>query len=150
MIGSTNRIGRRAAVCALAASAAALLAAAPAKAAVSAPKPIAPASGAVVQFPQVLVWTHVKQAAKYEVEIAGSGMNTPALAGQSDFYTRNTRATVTKTIADGNYAWRVRSIGADGSGSRWTAWRPFQKKWEPGQKLLPQSIQRRRLRKRLR
>ena len=138
MIGRTNRFRRRAAICALALAAAvtALLAAGPAKATVSVPKPIAPAAGAVVQFPQVLVWTRVRQAEKYEVEIAGAGMNTPALAGQSDFYTRNTRATVTKTIADGSYAWRVRALGADGSISRWTAWRPFQKKWTARPSLL--------------
>jgi hypothetical protein len=120
----------------------ALLAAGRARAAVARPTQTAPQAGATTQFAPTFAWSRVPKADRYELEIGGPGMSSPALAGQGDFYTRNTRATLTKTIPDGTYAWRVRALGADGSTSAWTAWRSFQKAWAGQPSLqLPSSGQ---------
>ncbi|HEX9093904.1 MAG TPA: hypothetical protein VF902_07970, partial [Coriobacteriia bacterium] len=76
-------------------------------------------------------WTRVAKADRYEFQIsADAGMGSPVLAsGENDFFTRNTRATLTKTIPNGTYYWRVRAVGVDGSVSRWTVPRSFRKNW---------------------
>jgi len=109
----------------------ALLTAGPARAAVERPRQTAPAAGAVVQFVPAFAWTRVAKADRYEFQIsADAGMNSPVLgSGEDDFFTRNTRATVSKTIPNGTYYWRVRTIGVEGSVSQWTAPRSFSKKW---------------------
>jgi large repetitive protein len=109
----------------------AFLMAGPARAAVDRPTPTAPAVGATLQFLPTLAWTPVKGADKYEVQVsADAGMDSPVLGpGKDDFLTKNTRATLTQTVPNGTYYWRVRAIGADSSVSPWTAPRPFQKLW---------------------
>jgi hypothetical protein len=103
----------------------------PARAAVDRPSPTAPGAGATVQFLPVLAWNPVKGADKYEVQVsANAGMDAPVLgAGKDDFLTRNTRATLSQTVPNGTYYWRVRALGGDGSVSPWTAPRSFQKLW---------------------
>jgi hypothetical protein len=109
----------------------AFLMAGPARAAVDRPTPTAPGAGATVQFLPVLAWNPVKGADKYEVQVsANAGMDAPVLgAGKDDFLTRNTRATLTQTVPNGTYYWRVRALGGDGSVSPWTAPRSFRKLW---------------------
>ena len=109
----------------------AFLMAGPARAAVARPSATAPAAGATVQFLPALAWTPVQGADKYEVQVsADAGMDSPVLGpGKDDFLTKNTRATLTQTVPNGTYYWRVRAIGADGSVSPWTPPRPFQKIW---------------------
>src|SRR5207302_3975945 len=43
--------------------------------------------------------------------------------------TRNTRAALLKTVPNGTYYWRVRTVGPDGSVSAWTSPRSFTKNW---------------------
>src|ERR1044072_7501805 len=58
------------------------------------------------------------------------GMNSPVLGeGKDDSFTLNTRATLLKTVPNGTYYWRVRSVGPDGSVSAWTTPRAFTKNW---------------------
>ena len=112
-------------------AAVAFLMAGPARAAVDRPTPTAPAVGATVQFLPVLAWNPVAGADKYEVQVsADAGMDAPVLgAGKDDFLTKNTRATLTQTVPNGTYYWRVRALGGDGTVSPWTAPRSFQKLW---------------------
>src|SRR5439155_10906444 len=107
------------------------LTAGPARGAIDRPAQTSPAANAVVQFLPAFAWTPVAGADKYEFQIsADPGMNSPVLGtGKDDFFTRNTRATLLKTIPNGNYWWRVRATTADGSISPWTAPRPFKKAW---------------------
>jgi len=109
----------------------AFLTAGPARGAVTRPTQTAPAAGAVVQFLPSFAWTPVSGAARYEFQIsADAGMNSPVLgSGKDDFFTRNTRATLTKTIPNGTYYWRVRSTNAAGESSKWTEPRSFRKLW---------------------
>ena len=108
-----------------------MLSAGPARAALDHPTPTAPANGAVSQFLPAFAWTAANGADKYEFQIAADpGMNSPVLGqGKDDFFTRNTRATLTKTVPNGTYYWRVRSVGPDGSVSAWTSPRSFTKNW---------------------
>jgi hypothetical protein len=108
-----------------------MLSAGPARAALDRPTPTAPAQGAVSQFLPAFAWTPVSGADKYEFQIAAdAGMNSPVLGhGKDDFFTRNTRATLTMTVPNGTYYWRVRSVGPDGSVSAWMSPRSFTKNW---------------------
>jgi hypothetical protein len=109
----------------------AFLTAGPARGAVTRPTQTAPAAGAVVQFLPAFAWTAVTGADKYEFQIsADAGMNSPVLgSGKDDYFTRNTRATLTKTIPNGTYYWRVRATNAAGDSSKWTEPRSFRKLW---------------------
>ncbi|HEY6151064.1 MAG TPA: hypothetical protein VIW19_11145 [Gaiellaceae bacterium] len=108
-----------------------MLSAGPARAALDRPTQTAPANGAVSQFLPSFAWTPVSGADKYEFQIAADpGMNSPVLGeGKDDYFTRNTRATLLKTVPNGTYYWRVRSVGPDGSVSAWTTPRSFTKNW---------------------
>jgi hypothetical protein len=107
------------------------LTAGPARGAVGRPTQTAPAAGAVVEFLPAFAWTSVTGVDKYEFQIsADAGMNSPVLgAGKDDFFTRNTRATLLKTIPNGTYWWRVRATNAAGQSSAWTQPRSFRKLW---------------------
>src|SRR5919198_6590791 len=99
------------------------LTAGPARGAVDRPAQTSPAANAVVQFLPAFAWTPVNGADQYEFQIAAdSGMNSPVLGtGKDDFFTRNTRATLLKTVPNGTYYWRVRTVAPDGSVSGWTS-----------------------------
>jgi hypothetical protein len=109
----------------------AFLTAGPARGAVARPTQTAPAAGTVVQFVPSFAWTPVAGAEKYEFQIsADAGMNSPVLGtGKDDFFTKNTRATLLKTIPNGTYWWRVRATNAAGESSNWTEPRSFAKQW---------------------
>ena len=108
------------------------LTAGPARAALPRPTQTAPAAGATVEFLPAFAWTNVANADKYEFQIAAdAGMASPVLgAGKDDFFTKNTRATLTLTIPNGTYYWRVRAVGGDGSVSAWSDVWPFTKQWD--------------------
>jgi hypothetical protein len=110
---------------ALAAAAALLLAgsASTAGTPLVAPSPLAPVAGASTQALPAFAWSPVAGAARYEFQFAAdAGFNAPVLGkGEDQFFTRNSRATLKKTIPNGTYYWRVRAVSADGSVSPWSA-----------------------------
>ena len=57
-------------------------------------------------------WAPVRWAAKYEFQLSADSAFESIVLGQANgsFQTANTFATVDKTLADGNYFWRVRAI----------------------------------------
>jgi hypothetical protein len=116
---------------ALAASTAAVVLAGPANAAVGTTTLVSPAPDATVQALPTFSWTGVTGAEKYEFAMAAdAGFNSPVLGtGEGQFFTRNSRATVKKTLPNGTYWWRVRAIAAGGAVSPWTAPRPLRKTW---------------------
>jgi hypothetical protein len=107
------------------------LTAGPARGAIARPVQTAPNAGALSQFLPVFAWSPVARADRYEFQVsADSGMNSPVLGhGYDDFFTKNTRATLIKTVPNGTYYWRVRSVTADGAVSPWTSPRSFKKQW---------------------
>src|SRR5918912_3638364 len=112
-----------------------VVAAAPAQAVPNSPLPtpqqLSPANGAVLESVPAFAWAPVGNVDHYEFQLsADAGFNSPVLGRGSDsFSTSNTRATVLKTFPNGNYYWRVRSVGSDGSVSPWSPGRMFKKSW---------------------
>jgi hypothetical protein len=100
-------------------------------AALPAPTPTGPGSGAVVEFLPAFAWAPVANADHYEFQFAAdSGFNSPVLGqGLDQFTTRNTRATLPKTVPNGTYWWRVRAVTADGGVSPWSPGRSIVKRW---------------------
>ncbi|MBA2568270.1 MAG: carboxypeptidase regulatory-like domain-containing protein [Actinobacteria bacterium] len=107
------------------------LAAAPAHAALKAPTPLEPGSGASVDALPAFSWSAVAGAASYEFQLAADqNFNAPVLGrGEGQFSTRNTRATVKKTVPNGTYWWRVRAATQTGNTSPWSAPRSLRKSW---------------------
>ena len=95
------------------------------------PTAVAPANGLVVDALPAFSWAAVAKAERYEFQLAAdAGMNSPVLGrGDDQFTTRNTRATLKKTIPNGTYWWRVRALQANGTPSPWSAPRSIVKSW---------------------
>ena len=113
---------------------AALALAGAAQAGLAAPKLLSPASGARIEDKPALPtfsWDTAAGAAHYEFQVAADrGFNAPVLgAGQDRFLTRNTRATLKKTVPNGTYWWRVRSATKKGDTSPWSEPRSVRKEW---------------------
>jgi hypothetical protein len=125
---------------ALAATAAAFFAT-PAQA-VDTPTLLSPAANATVPALPAFAWDGVPGAARYEFALAAdAGFNAPVLGmGEGQFFTRNTRATVKKTVPNGNYWWRVRAIDAAGGVSPWSVPRPLRKSWASAPTLLSPTL----------
>jgi protein-S-isoprenylcysteine O-methyltransferase Ste14 len=111
----------------------------PAATALRAPTPLAPAAGARTEGVPFFSWGPVAGAAQYEFQIsASSGMNAPVLGpGQDRFFTKNTHATLRKSLPDRTYWWRVRATTAKGAVSPWTAPRAFAKTLSPPRPQSP-------------
>jgi hypothetical protein len=103
----------------------------PAGARLAAPVPLAPGNGVTTDGLPPFAWKAVANAEQYEFEIAADrGFNSPVLGrGQDSFLTKNTRATLKKTVPNGTYWWHVRAITAGGATSPWSAGRSFRKLW---------------------
>jgi hypothetical protein len=112
--------------------AALLLVAPPAGAArLATPKQISPPDGAGVATIPPFAWDNVRGADRYEFQIAADpGFNSPVLGrGNDHFFTRNTRATLKKTVPNGRYYWRVRAVTKSGGVSQWSEGRALRKAW---------------------
>ena len=109
----------------------ALVAAAPAQAALTAPTPLEPGAGATVEALPAFAWGAVAGAATYEFQLAADqNFNAPVLGrGEGQFSTRDTRATVKKTVPNGTYWWRVRAATKAGATSPWSGPRSIRKSW---------------------
>lgn len=97
----------------------------------AAPKPLMPGAGAASETIPVFGWGPVANADHYEFQVAAdSGFNSPVLGAQEDhFVTRNTRATLKRTIPNGTYYWRVRAITKAGAVSPWTKPQQWKHAW---------------------
>lgn len=116
----------------------ALVSIAPAAAALSAPVPSGPADGQTVEAVPAFGWTGVSGADRYEFQLsADPGFNSPVLgSGFDHFFTKNTRATLTKVIPNGIYWWRVRAVTNTGTVSGWSPASSFTKNWAASPTLL--------------
>jgi hypothetical protein len=112
-------------------AAAALAVAAPARGALTAPVLLDPGSAASVQTLPAFSWSPVPGADQYEFQVAADqNFNSPVLGrGEGSFTTRNTRATLKKTLPNGRYWWRVRATTTGGAASPWTSPRALIKSW---------------------
>jgi hypothetical protein len=110
---------------------AALLVAAPAQAALPVPVLGEPGPGATVEALPGFSWSPVPGAETYEFQVsADRNFNAPVLGrGEGSFSTRNTRASLKKTLPNGTYWWRVRASSKSGDTSPWTLPRSLVKNW---------------------
>ena len=108
-----------------------LLLAAPAQAALTAPVPLDPGNGASFQAIPPFAWSPVPGADQYQFQVAADqNFNSPVLGqGEGNFVTKNTRATLKKTLPNGRYWWRVRATTKKGDTSPWSSPRSFIKAW---------------------
>jgi hypothetical protein len=103
-----------------------LVAVGPAASAPAVPTTVAPASGTGVDGLPRFAWNAVSGAARYEFQLSAD----PAFnSTQASFFTENTRATLDKTLPNGTYWWRVRSVDASGAVSGWSAAWSIDKDW---------------------
>ena len=122
-------------------AAAALACAAPAQAALTTPVLLDPGAGASVQALPAFAWSPVPGADGYEFQLAADqNFNSPVLGrGEGSFTTKNTRATLTKTVPNGTYWWRVRPVDPNGNAGQWNNGQSFTKAFDslPGQGTIP-------------
>ncbi|MCW3049908.1 MAG: hypothetical protein JWO74_4192 [Solirubrobacterales bacterium] len=110
------------------------LAAAPAQAALRAPGLQSPIANGTVEALPSFTWKPVRSAAQYEFQLAADNKFGSIVDGGS-FRTQNTAATLQKTIADGDYFWRVRGISAHDNAGRWSTTRKLTKDWTAAPQL---------------
>src|SRR5690348_15596549 len=112
-------------------AAAALAFAAPARADLTQPVLLDPGNGASVETLPTFAWSPVPGADQYQFQVAADqNFNSPVLGqGEGNFITKNTRATLKKTLPNGHYWWRVRATTKKGDASPWSSPRSFIKAW---------------------
>src|SRR5262245_2837529 len=112
-------------------AAGALMLAAPAQSALTAPVPLDPGNGASFEALPPFAWSPVPGADQYQFQVAADqNFNSPVLGqGEGNFVTRNTRATLKKTLPNGRYWWRVRATTKKGDASPWSSPRSIVKSW---------------------
>jgi hypothetical protein len=104
--------------------------AAPAGAALPQPVPLDPGNGASVEALPPFAWSTVPGADSYEFQVAADqNFNSPVLGRDGTFTTKNTRATLKKTLPNGRYWWRVRASKKGGDASPWSTPRSIVKSW---------------------
>ena len=96
-----------------------------------APAPQQPAGDAEVAAIPAFRWQAVRGATLYEFQLAADrNFGSIALGrGRGSFRTGNTAATITETVADGEYWWRVRAIDARSRAGSWSSPRALRKRW---------------------
>ena len=97
----------------------------------AAPQLQTPASEAAVKAVPAFRWAPVRGAERYEFNLSASRSFESIVHGQGrgSFQTANTWATVNKTLADGDYYWRVRAIDAKDRAGKWSSTRSISKRW---------------------
>ena len=84
----------------------------------------------------VFHWSAVRRADHYEFQLASDRkFHSPVLGGAGNFSTLSTSATLSQTLPDGTYWWRVRGVRKSGSVSRWST-HSFRKVWSAAPSLL--------------
>ncbi|MDQ4024006.1 MAG: hypothetical protein M3217_00725, partial [Actinomycetota bacterium] len=105
-----------------------------AHAALRAPALQSPAASASVEALPSFTWRSVKGAKEYEFQLSDDPkFNSLVLGrgrGKGAQRTRNTAATLDKSVPDGNYFWRVRGITAKSRVGRWSTARSLTKDWK--------------------
>jgi len=108
-------------------------------AALKAPAVQAPSAGASVEALPAFTWAAVRGAAQYEFQLAADPQFASIVlgkgAGKGTFHTRNTAATVTSSVPDGTYYWRVRAITSKDLAGRWSLGRKLVKAWTTAPQL---------------
>jgi hypothetical protein len=97
-----------------------------------------PADDAVVDAVPAFSWNRVRGAVKYEFQLAADPTFGSIVIGhgKGSFQTKNTFATVDKTLPNGNYYWKVRAIDGRDDAGPWSPTRSLRKSWTTRPALL--------------
>jgi hypothetical protein len=100
-------------------------------AALRAPQLQSPRDDITVDAVPPFTWGAVARAAGYEFQMSADGAFRSSVfgRGRTSMATRNTAATITTALADGNYFWRVRAVNAKGDAGPWSKPRALHKSW---------------------
>ena len=93
---------------------------------------MSPVANAKVKAVPAFSWAPVRRAVKYEFQLAADPAFESIVLGHDtgSFKTaQHLREACTKTLADGNYFWRVRAIDKRDRAGRWTRVRALSKSW---------------------
>jgi hypothetical protein len=103
-----------------------------------APALSSPRDDATVESVPSFAWSGVKGAAKYEFQLSADGAFRSIVNGQGNgsFQTLNKYATVSKTVPDGKYFWRVRGVDKKDHAGPWSQTRTLVKSWSTRPVLL--------------
>src|SRR5262249_15433396 len=76
-------------------------------------------------------WGTVHGAARYEFQLSADGAFRSSVfaAASGSMQTVNTAATITTTLSDGDYFWRVRAVDLKGGAGPWSKTRTLHKSW---------------------
>jgi hypothetical protein len=97
------------------------------------PAAISPPSGAPVSQLPAFAWRRIPGATAYEFQLAPD----PRFkTGAGRLITSNTRATLTKTLPNGTYWWRVRALSGAGHVSGWSSARAVRMSWHTAPRLI--------------
>ena len=99
------------------------------------PAAASPRNGAPVVAVPPFSWRAVKGASRYEFQLSADNAFR-SVVEDGTFETRNTFATIEKTLADGNYYWRTRAIDSRDRAGRWSSPRSVLKRWTTRPALL--------------
>ena len=139
----TSRTGRRGRsflssliIVALLASGAALLAVAPASAALAPPALGYPDAGADITANPIFSWSAVSGASGYRFQLSSSTSFSDPLVDQQ---TVATRFTPTAQLPNGTLYWRVATVDSGGSVGSYAAYRQLQNTWSPPTLVSPAS-----------
>jgi hypothetical protein len=104
-----------------------------------APKLASPANGARVQQLPAISWNTVRGAAEYEYQVAADPRFSSIVLGKGRgngaSLTHNLAATMSKTVSDGTYYWRVRGVTAKDKVGAWSRVRKMIKRWTTAPQL---------------
>ncbi len=110
-----------------------------AQAALPAPRLEAPAASSSVEALPTFQWRAVKGATQYEFQLSADRKFASIVQGKGrgrgSQRTRNTAATLEKTVPDGTYFWRVRAISAKDDAGSWSSPRTVEKAWKSAPSL---------------
>ena len=101
-------------------------------AAIATPALVSPSDDAAVDSVPSFSWRGVPRADQYEFQLSADAQFRSTL---ESYATRNTSATVTDSLFDGTYYWRVRAVNANRTAGKWSSTRAVRKRW-PGQPVL--------------
>lgn len=102
-----------------------------------APRAASPSDGATVQSAPTFSWKRVRHAAGYEFQLAADRAFESLIPRRTRaLVVRNTSATTTGALANGDYFWRVRAVDAGNHAGRWSKVRSIQQRWTASPVLL--------------
>jgi hypothetical protein len=106
----------------------------------AAPSLLSPANGAHVEQIPALTWSSVAGAVEYQYQLSADPQFTSIVlgsgSGRGTATTHNLAATLSKSVTDGAYYWRVRGLTKSSEPGAWSSARALAKAWTAAPQLV--------------